>query len=313
VSDDLHGYLNVLKPPSWTSHDVVARLRRLAGQRRIGHTGTLDPAAVGVLPIAFGRATRTTSSTAWDRKLYWADIAFGSATDTDDFLGKVIATGSTERLKIDDVTVALGRFVGTIEQRPPAYSAVHVDGGRAYAQARRGKIDEPPARPVRVDGIKIIGWQNPALSLLIQCHSGTYIRSLARDLGSALECPAHLHALVRLRAGPFDIRDALRLEHLESLADGASWGRALWPVDIALLEDDVVIGAGERAEDFAYGRSWARQYPTQNEPAQTGEPSQRVRVYDEKGSFLGLAEPSPVGWQPRLAIPVAASSPVRLP
>src|SRR5439155_19421581 len=120
--DDLHGYLNVLKPPGWTSHDVVARLRRLSGQRRIGHAGTLDPAAVGVLPVAFGRATRTTSSTAWDRKLYWADIRLGSATDTDDDLGKVIATGSPDELKIDDVTAALGRFVGAIEQRPPAYS-----------------------------------------------------------------------------------------------------------------------------------------------------------------------------------------------
>src|SRR5438309_3848819 len=133
--DDLHGYLNVLKPGGWTSHDIVARLRRLSGQRRIGHTGTLDPAAVGVLPIAFGRATRTASSTAWDRKLYWADIGFGSATDTDDATGRVVAT-STNGIPVRETIIsALHAFVGDIAQRPPAYSAVHVDGRRAYAEA----------------------------------------------------------------------------------------------------------------------------------------------------------------------------------
>src|SRR6266542_2098490 len=143
VVDDLHGYLNVLKPPGWTSHDVVARLRRLSGQKRIGHTGTLDPAAVGVLPIAFGRATRTASSSAWDRKLYWADVCFGSATDTDDATGQVVATSTRASPDRQTVLVALGAFVGDIAQRPPAFSAVHVDGRRAYAEARRGRSPEP--------------------------------------------------------------------------------------------------------------------------------------------------------------------------
>src|SRR5687767_15952664 len=113
MADDLHGYLNVLKPPGWTSHDVVARLRRLSGQRRVGHTGTLDPAAIGVLPIALGRATRTASSAAWDRKLYWADIAFGVGTDTDDATGRVIGTAG-DAPQLHTVREALRSFVGDV-------------------------------------------------------------------------------------------------------------------------------------------------------------------------------------------------------
>lgn len=306
MANDLHGYLNVLKPTGWTSHDVVARIRRLAGQRRIGHTGTLDPAAVGVLPIALGRATRTTSSNAWDRKLYWGDVRFGTATDTDDATGRVIATGPTADLDLDDCVAALRGLIGDIQQRPPAYSAVHVGGRRAYAQARRGEVEDLPARPVRIDAVAIVAWRLPTVSLLVQCWSGTYIRSLARDLGVAIGCPSHLGALVRLRVGPFDIRGAVGLEALNEIAEAAAWDRVVWPVDVAAMDLDAIIVGRERAANFLHGRSW-----TETEPSAPGVPEglngggkhESVRVYDEDGRFFGLAERMESGWQPRLAIP----------
>ena len=296
MTHDLHGYLNVLKPHGMTSHDVVARLRRLSGQRRIGHTGTLDPAAIGVLPIALGRATRTTSSSAWDRKLYWADVQFGQATDTDDATGQVTAERPYESLELEAIVAALENFVGDVQQRPPAYSAVHVGGRRAYAGARRGQIEELPVRMVRVDEIRVVAWRRPVVSLLVQCRSGTYIRSIARDLGAALECPAHLRALVRLRVGAFDIRHSLRLETLAETTSGA-WDEIFWPADVAAADLDAMIASRERAVDFLHGRSW-----TQESPA-TRLVEQLVRAYDEDGAFLGLAQQMNAGWQPRLAIP----------
>src|SRR5690349_1779835 len=128
----MDGYLNVLKPPGITSHDVVGRVRRLTGLKRVGHTGTLDPAAIGVLPVALGRATKTVSSSVWDTKLYWADLTFGSATDTDDGEGQVLATAPVPDLAAPDLAAALRAFVGPLQQRPPAYSAVHIDGQRSY-------------------------------------------------------------------------------------------------------------------------------------------------------------------------------------
>ena len=297
MASDLHGYINVLKPAGWTSHDVVARLRRLSGQRRIGHTGTLDPAAVGVLPIAFGRATRTTSSSAWERKLYWADVCFGTATDTDDATGRAVATGAPGALGRETVVEALNSFIGDLQQRPPAYSAVHVGGRRAYADARRGKSSNLPTRQVRINAIEVVDWRSTRLSLLVDCQSGTYIRSIARDLGSAVGCPAHLGALVRLRVGPFDIRDSIRLESLEEAPEEEIWAPLLWQPDIASLDLDAVVFGRERAADFALGRTWLG-------PTPPGA-KKLVRVYTDDGLFLGLAEPADGYWQPRLAIPVA--------
>lgn len=296
MAHDLHGYLNVLKPPGMTSHDVVARLRRLCGQRRIGHTGTLDPAAIGVLPIALGRATRTTSGSAWDLKLYWADVRFGQATDTDDATGQVVAERSTEGLELRVLISTLEDFVGDVQQRPPAYSAVHVGGRRAYAEARRGQIEELPVRMVRIDEIRVVAWRPPIVSLLVQCRSGTYIRSIARDLGAALGCPAHLGALVRLRVGAFDIRGSLRLEELAETTS-ENWSEILWPPDIATTDLDALIARRERVADFLHGRAW-----TQESPGITVAEG-LVRAYDEDGALLGLAQQTDAGWQPRLAIP----------
>jgi tRNA pseudouridine55 synthase len=309
VANDLHGYLNVLKPPGWTSHDVVARLRRLTGQRRVGHTGTLDPAAVGVLPIALGRATRTTSSAAWDRKLYQGDIVFGTATDTDDATGRAIATGSTDHLDLAGCIAALRGLVGDVQQRPPAYSAVHVDGRRAYARARQGASRDLPPRPVRIDAFALVAWRPPMASLLVQCRSGTYIRSIARDLGAAMGSAAHLSALVRLRAGPFDISEAIGLDACAEIADASAWDRVLWPVDVAALDLDATIVGRERVTDFVHGRSWIGSEHVSSELVDGRKEGGLVRVYDEQGDFLGLVEHVNAAWQPRLSIPAAAQGP----
>ena len=192
--EPLSGYLNVLKPPGMTSFDVVARVRSITGQRRVGHAGTLDPAAVGVLCVALGRATATLGSPLWDRKLYWADVRFGTATDTDDADGRTTEMGSPDSLTMERLRAGLEPFVGDIAQRPPAYSAVQVGGQRSYVAARRGQLAELPPRPARVDAIALQSWEPPVASLLLQCGSGTYVRAIARDWGRAVGCPAHLEA-----------------------------------------------------------------------------------------------------------------------
>lgn len=293
----LDGYLNVLKPPAMTSFDVVARVRSITGQRRVGHAGTLDPAAIGVLPIAIGRATPTLGSPVWDRKLYWADVRFGTATDTDDAEGQPVVTGSPAEITADRLTSALSAFVGDIEQRPPAYSAVQVDGQRAYAAARRGSAPDLPARPARVDAIRLTGWDGSVATMLVQCGSGTYIRSIARDLGPVLGCPAHLARLVRLRVGPFTIEDALDLRDLALLAEQGAWERILAPADLVFATLPAVVAADERELSYAQGREW----PATNGGVDVGR---ATRIYTAGGRYLGLGQRTPLGrWQPIRGLP----------
>lgn len=246
--------------------------------------------------MAIGRATRTTGSPVWDRKLYWADVRFGTSTTTDDADGEILLTGNPEGLEAAALVGALEAFVGDVLQRPPAYSAVHVEGGeRAYRTARRGVQTELPVRSARVDAVTVVGWAPPVLSILLQCRSGTYVRSIARDLGTAVRCPAHLSALVRLRVGPFAIDDALDLETLAALSSDG-WERILWPVDMVDGHADAVIVGPGRREDFAHGRSWRSagldSVGAANQPA-------GARVYTSAGEFLGFARRIPDGsWTP---------------
>lgn len=297
----LHGYLNVLKPPGFTSHDVVAHLRRLSGQRRVGHTGTLDPSAVGVLPVAFGQATKTVAGDLWDVKLYWADVHFGASTDTDDAEGRVVESATPPDIEPEAAMAALSSFLGDILQRPPSYSALHVgEGRRAYDRARRGDLLGLPPRPARVDAIAVVGWRAPVLSLLIQCRSGTYVRSLARDVGRALDCPAHLGSLARLRVGPFVIGDALDLASVAAIADQGAWGRVLWPLDIVGWATSAIVVGPNRYLDLFHGRGWLApvsegglRHPCEN-PLPSGSSS--ARAYTGRGEFLGFVRRTQAGW-----------------
>ena len=214
------GLLNLNKPAGPTSHDIVAGVRRLVGRRvKVGHTGTLDPFARGVLVICLGQATRLAELVAEAPKQYEAEVTFGATSSTDDVEGQITPTGLPPP---DEAALrtALAGFVGLIDQVPPQFSAVKVDGQRAYKLARREQDVVLTARPVRIDAVELLGLEGFHARLRIDCGGGTYIRALARDLGSRLGCGAYCSALTRTRVGQFHLADALDPDGLtaESLA-----------------------------------------------------------------------------------------------
>ena len=197
------GVLNLDKPMGLTSRDVVNRVVRLVRPAKVGHAGTLDPLATGVLVVCVGHATRLISLAQEGRKRYLARFVLGQSSDTDDITGQVTQGGDWTGVKLGDLEGLLPQFVGRIQQVPPQFSAIHVQGERAYDLARRGEVVELQPRPVDVFAIRIVSFQAPALELDIECGSGTYIRSLARDLGARLGCGALMTDLRRLGVGPF--------------------------------------------------------------------------------------------------------------
>ncbi|MDR7556366.1 MAG: tRNA pseudouridine(55) synthase TruB [Armatimonadota bacterium] len=220
-----HGVLNVLKPPGMTSHDVVDALRRLTGQRRIGHTGTLDPGACGVLVLCLGRATRIADLLTERDKGYRAEFTFGLATDSGDAYGTVVAEADASRLDREAVEAALGAFVGVIAQTPPLVSAIHRGGRRLYEHARRGEHVEVAPRQVEITECRLLAFTpGPRARALVQieCSKGTYIRALARDLGQHVGVPAHASFVLRTRSGRFAIDGSLTLEEIaEAVAAGS--------------------------------------------------------------------------------------------
>jgi tRNA pseudouridine55 synthase len=216
------GFLNVYKPSGMTSHDVVQKVRRILSLKQIGHGGTLDPLAEGVLPIAIGSACRLLRFLPHD-KVYLAGVLLGQKTDTDDIEGTVTATAPDFKPPVlSDIELALRSFKGTVMQRPPLYSAIHQQGKRLYELAREGKNPEIAEREVVINAIDVIDYAYPLLQLRISCGGGTYIRSIARDLGEALGCGGCLQTLVREKSGPFEISKAVRLDnHSEESALGA--------------------------------------------------------------------------------------------
>ncbi|MEO0687962.1 MAG: tRNA pseudouridine(55) synthase TruB, partial [Cyanobacteria bacterium J06649_11] len=214
----MFGFLNLDKPFDWTSHDCVAKTRRLLRIKKIGHAGTLDPAATGVLPIAIGKATRLLQYLPSD-KAYKATIRLGVQTTTDDLQGDVIHQQSVSGLSLETVKTALKQFEGKIEQIPPSYSAIQVGGKRLYDLARKGEKIEAPVRNVEVFSIDILDWRNgefPELDVNISCGGGTYIRAIARDLGIVLNTGGTLAALRRTVSSGFNLADSITLTELEA-------------------------------------------------------------------------------------------------
>ena len=253
----LDGILIVAKPAGPTSHDVVALVRRLAATKRVGHGGTLDPFANGVLPIFLGQATRVVEYHAGDTKGYRATVCFGAASTTDDLEGELTPAGVAPARAM--VQAALPAFVGTISQRPPAYSAIKVGGRRAYAMARAGESVVLAEREVTIRTVDLIEWddadpERPIAIIEVTCAAGTYIRALARDLGERVGSAAYLGALTRTVSGPFLLDAAIPLDDVRSAAAGGPAGLVplLRPVDAGL--DAFPIVALTTAEVAAVAR-----------------------------------------------------------
>jgi tRNA pseudouridine55 synthase len=226
----MNGFVNVLKPPGMSSAAVVACLRRVTGER-VGHAGTLDPQAAGILPIMIGRATRLFDYLVEKRKTYIAEIAFGASTDTQDAQGIVIEKG-TNYPDVNGIQAAIKAYTGLTYQRPPAFSAIKRNGMALYTQARKGNLIKTDARPISIFSIELLNLMpDNGYLLRIECGKGVYIRTLCHDIGQFLACPAHMRFLLRTCAGVFSLSDAVTLEEL---GDKESVARHLLPPDYPL-------------------------------------------------------------------------------
>lgn len=265
--DVVSGVLVVDKPMGMTSHDVVQTIRRGTGIRRAGHTGTLDPRASGVLVILIGPAVRLSEYVSASKKRYQATLSLGSSTNTYDLEGEVVNTGSAEDISEEDFEKALQQFVGQIEQVPPQYSAVKVKGRRAYDMARGG--EEVPLEPriINVYSLEMLEWAPPEVVIDVYCSSGTYVRSLANDLGQVLGCGAHLVGLRRTMSGRFTLRDAIPLRRLQESFNDSTWYKHLIPAaealgDWAMVELDAdqveLIRHGHRIAANEEAKNWER-------------------------------------------------------
>jgi tRNA pseudouridine55 synthase len=234
----VHGWLVLDKPAGMTSAAAVGAVRRAFDARKVGHAGTLDPLATGVLPIALGEATKTVSHAVDGAKHYHFTVGWGSETDTDDVLGKTTSRRS-QRPSGEAIAALLPRFTGDIAQVPPAFSAIKVDGARAYRLAREGAIIALPARTVHVETLRLIAMPDSEHTLFeARCGKGTYVRALARDMGRALGCLGHLVALRRTHVAPFDIDQAVTLAALQGAAEGgeAALSQMLLPIEASLRQ-----------------------------------------------------------------------------
>jgi tRNA pseudouridine55 synthase len=281
VSDRFHGLLIVDKPAGWTSHDVVGRVRRLLGQRSVGHAGTLDPAATGVLPVAVGSALRALEYLAGATKSYQAEITFGLTTDALDGDGRMTDRCAPPTLDKLQIGAVLDSFLGTSEHVPPVFSAIKIDGKPLYERARRGETFEPPRRPVTVHSIDIVRWQPPVLTVTIDCSKGFYVRSFARDLGQRTGSCAYLSNLIRTRVRDFDLCDAWRLDELSVAPLVEEWERIALAPDATALSLPAVILEPIRVIDWGHGKRW---------PVDDAQGEGSVRVYDSAGDWLGIGE-----------------------
>ncbi len=291
----LSGILNVDKPSGMTSHDVVEAVRRLAGQRKVGHAGTLDPLATGVLLICLGQATRVAEYLLAGRKRYRATIILGTATDTYDAEGQVTHSGGRIDFRQEEIEAVLASFVGPIQQVPPLYSALKRDGQALHRLARRGEAVTLEPRPVEIDEIVLLDWTPPAIICEVACSPGTYIRSLAHDLGQRLGSWAHLAALVRLRSGRFTLEEAVSLERLEEAFQHGQEGDYLLPMDEALLDWPAMVLGGEEAQRISQGQAVMGRPPAEDKGTAL------CRAYSSDGDFLAILafQPETGMWQPK--------------
>jgi len=276
----IDGILNINKPEGKTSSNVTVWLRRMTGEKHVGHAGTLDPIATGVLPICFGQGTRVVQFLTDSSKTYLAQIELGTATDTYDREGKIIQRGDPSAVTAAQIQEALTAFQGTIQQVPPIYSALKHHGRRYYELARAGTPITPKPRQVKITSLELIDCQLPLITIKVECGRGTYMRSLAHDLGQCLGCGAYLKNLIRLRCGPFHIEDALSLSQIEDAFQQDNWEGLFHSVDSPLLSWRAAIVDETKELAIRNGRS----LPLSEE----SPPSKYCRAYGPDGQFIAL-------------------------
>ncbi len=281
----VEGVLNIDKPQGITSHDLVKQIRRISGIHRVGHAGTLDPLATGVMLICVGRATRLVEYLIGQNKSYVATVRLGQTTDTFDAEGARIAE-SPVQVSTVDIEKALTQFRGRIQQKAPSFSAIKRDGQPLYKLARQGKEVDPPIREVHIFDLQLLKWEDPFLQLELSCSSGTYVRSLAHDLGQALGCGGHITALRRTAVAHFTVQQAVTLDQLQN----GDWTEHLLPLDSAIQHLlPLHLSAAETAR-VRVGQRFARQDTHPDAPL--------VRVYEPGGQFLGIVRSKENYWQP---------------
>lgn len=288
------GLLLIDKPSGPTSHDVVAVVRRGAREKSVGHAGTLDPLATGLLVVCLGAATRLSEYLLGHPKAYRARVRFGQTTNTYDADGEITAVSDAlpERAAVE---TALPQFRGQIQQRPPAFSAIKRGGQRAYELARRGEAVELEPRPAAVFSLELTEWAPPEAVLEVRCAAGTYIRSLAHDLGRALGCGAHLTALRRTGAGHFSVDTAVTLDELQAEFKTGAWASRLLPLDAAVPEWPAVACSADEAWRVGHGQML---------PLPAGSVG-FARAYNPAGAFFAVlrADPAAGVWRPEKVLP----------
>jgi len=298
------GILSIDKPSGMTSHDVVQALRRASGEQRIGHAGTLDPMATGVLVVCLGSATRVVEEVQQGLKGYRARVTLGASTSTYDAEGEVLASADPSGVSEADIEAALERFRGEIQQIPPMVSALKQGGKRLYELARKGIEVERAPRDVTVHRLELVDWSPPDATLELTVTSGTYVRSIAHDLGQALGVGAHLSALQRTFVGPFALADAVPLATaVEAFTEGW-WPPLLHPLDMALTAYDALIVDAAIEKAMRDGQQF-------DGPRPRARDRRRIRVYEAETGFVGVARWDDLTerWQPERVFPKASARP----
>jgi tRNA pseudouridine55 synthase len=305
----MNGILNISKPAGMTSHDVVDQLRRLLHVKKVGHTGTLDPDATGVLPVCLGKATKIIQFLQDDEKGYEGTITLGVVTDTLDASGKVLDISDSSHVELDDVKTVFSRFVGETDQIPPMVSAIKVQGKRLYSIARHGKTVRRPPRKIHIYDLELLDFRRSTrlsksseslngfnglndfndsieLDFRVRCSRGTYIRALAADIGDTLGCGAHLSRLVRTKSGTFELKDSIRLEEIQ--ADPQSAVQSMRPIDDVLSFMPVIVITSSTRKRFLNGVPVSASEVVRYEGEFSGD--DLIRIHDEAGVLLGISK-----------------------
>jgi tRNA pseudouridine55 synthase len=291
------GYLNINKPQGWTSTDVVRKLKGVTRAKKIGHGGTLDPLATGVLPICVGSATRFADTVLLGTKSYRITMTLGSSTNTYDSEGDTTAEADWSAVTRKQVVESLKDFRGKFDQVPPMFSALHHNGQRLYELARKGIEVERPARPVETMSLELVEFNAPEVILDVECGHGFYARTLVHDIGEKLVTHAHMTGLVRTHAGVFNLENTVTIEQVIAAADSGDWRDVAMPIDTTLQHMRQATLTSAQVEMVGYGRQIAVYDIGKAGDFESGD---RIRAYAPDGELLAILifEPEKLGWRP---------------